>query len=110
MFVKIYCKAWRSNKDYETVRNVVGPTGAQVIMAAVRCRKCENCQELERVRKRVLACANPPFSHIVQDVIDLWNRELERLPCTAPELSCDGTCEPMCTWCNRQADIAAETE
>lgn len=24
------------------------------------------------------------------------------------EVSCDGTCEPMCKWCNEQADIAAE--
>lgn len=22
--------------------------------------------------------------------------------------TCDGTCEPMCSWCNEQADIAAE--
>ena len=22
--------------------------------------------------------------------------------------SCDGTCEPMCAWCHRQADIAAQ--
>jgi hypothetical protein len=24
------------------------------------------------------------------------------------EASCDGSCEPMCAWCSRQADIAAE--
>jgi len=24
------------------------------------------------------------------------------------ERTCDGSCEPMCAWCNRQADIAAE--
>jgi hypothetical protein len=29
-----------------------------------------------------MACANPPFSHADDDVAGLWNRELERLPCT----------------------------
>jgi hypothetical protein len=26
---------------------------------------------------------------------------------TTIESTCDGACEPMCAWCNRQADIAA---
>jgi len=49
-----------------------------------RCGKCTNCQELERVSRRVLAACNPPFSHATDDVIDLWNTELARLPCTGP--------------------------
>lgn len=46
-----------------------------------RCGKCENCKKLERVKQRVLACCNPPFSHADQAVVDLWNRELKELPC-----------------------------
>lgn len=46
-----------------------------------RCGKCENCKKLERVKARVLACANPPFSHADDDVVNLWNTELKRLPC-----------------------------
>jgi len=46
-----------------------------------RCGMCANCIELNRVRVRVLACCNPPFSHADQDVVDLWNTELARLPC-----------------------------
>lgn len=48
-----------------------------------RCGKCQNCLDLERVKQRVLACCNPPFSHADQDVVDVWNAELERLPCLA---------------------------
>lgn len=46
-----------------------------------RCGKCDNCKKLERVKRRVLACCNPPFTHADQDVVDLWNKELARLPC-----------------------------
>ena len=46
-----------------------------------RCGKCANCKKLERVKSSVLACCNPPFSHADDDVVDLWNKELERLPC-----------------------------
>jgi len=46
-----------------------------------RCGRCANCQKLDRVRKRVLACCNPPFSHADDDVAELWNAELQRLPC-----------------------------
>ena len=46
-----------------------------------RCGECKNCQDLERIKKRVLAAVNPPFSHGDDDVVILWNRELERLPC-----------------------------
>lgn len=49
-----------------------------------RCGKCENCQKLERVRRRVLACCNPPFSHADQGVVDVWNDQLARLPCLRP--------------------------
>lgn len=45
-----------------------------------RCGECENCSKLELIRKRVLACCNPPFSH-TDDVVSLWNRELNDLPC-----------------------------
>ena len=47
-----------------------------------RCGQCQNCLELEQVRKRVLACCNPPFSHADDDVVKVWNNALERLPCT----------------------------
>lgn len=46
-----------------------------------RCGECENCKKLERVKRRVLACCNPPFSHADDDVTELWNRELASLPC-----------------------------
>lgn len=52
------------------------------VMPTSRCGRCLNCLELERVKKRVLACANPPFSHADDGVIELWNKELGRLPCT----------------------------
>lgn len=29
----------------------------------MRCNSCQNCRDLELVKKRVLACANQPFSH-----------------------------------------------
>lgn len=48
-----------------------------------RCGKCQNCVDLERVKRRVLAASNPPFSHADGDVIQLWNTELKRLKCTA---------------------------
>lgn len=46
-----------------------------------RCGMCPNCVDLERVRKRVLACVNPPFSSADNDIVALWNAELRRLPC-----------------------------
>jgi hypothetical protein len=48
----------------------------------MRCGKCKNCLELKRVQQRVLACCNPPFSHADDGVVNLWNTELARLPCT----------------------------
>jgi len=53
-----------------------------------RCGKCANCLEIERIKSRVLACANPPFSHADDDVVKVWNTELERLPCTGGD-KCD---------------------
>lgn len=50
-------------------------------MRMMRCGKCENCKQLARVRLRVLRCVNPPFCHADQDVVDVWNKELKRLPC-----------------------------
>lgn len=49
-----------------------------------RCRKCENCLKLEKVKASVLKTVNPPFSHADQGVMDLWNAELKRLPCLLP--------------------------
>ncbi len=46
-----------------------------------RCGKCKNCVDLERIKRRVLACCNPPFSHADDGVVNLWNTELARLPC-----------------------------
>jgi hypothetical protein len=47
-----------------------------------RCGACQNCLDLARVRSRVLACCNPPFSHADDGVVSLWNTELARLSCT----------------------------
>ncbi len=54
----------------------------------MRCGKCKNCLDLERIRRRVLACVNPPFSHATRvgsiydyGLVNLWNTELQRLPC-----------------------------
>ena len=52
---------------------------------AHRCNRCSNCKQLERIRRRALAVANPPFSHADQDVITVWNTELARLNCTGAE-------------------------
>lgn len=46
-----------------------------------RCGSCENCKKLERVKRRVLACVNPPFSHGDDGVVAVWNGELAKLPC-----------------------------
>lgn len=51
-------------------------------MTNTRCGECPNCLELERVGRRVLAVANPPFSHADDGAVELWNAELARLPCT----------------------------
>lgn len=50
--------------------------------AAGICGKCDNCLALDKVRQRVLACCNPPFSHADDDVVDVWNDSLKRYPCT----------------------------
>lgn len=55
-----------------------------------RCNECPNCRELEKIKRRVLACVNPPFSHATRvgsrgddyGLVNLWNTELQRLPCT----------------------------
>ena len=53
----------------------------------MRCGTCKNCVDLERVKRSVLRVCNPPFSHADQDAIDLWNGEVERLPCLQQVLS-----------------------
>jgi len=50
----------------------------------MRCGKCKNCIDLERIKRWVLACCNPPFSHADDGVVSLWNAELARLPCCVP--------------------------
>lgn len=45
------------------------------------CGTCKNCLELQKVRVRILACTNPPFSHADDDIVDVWNTELKRLKC-----------------------------
>ena len=55
-----------------------------------RCNECENCKKLERVKQRVLACSNPPFSHADDGVVELWNRELAELPCLGGICECCG--------------------
>lgn len=49
-----------------------------------RCEQCDNCKELEKVKERVLACINPPFSHADDDVVKVWNEEMKRLKCSDP--------------------------
>ena len=51
-------------------------------MVSYRCGECDNCKDLERIKMKVLACCNPPFSHADDDVIAVWNAELGRLPCS----------------------------
>lgn len=51
-----------------------------------RCNECDNCKKLEKVKSRVLACVNPPFTHASQDVIDVWNDMLASLPCINKEV------------------------
>ena len=34
-----------------------------------RCGACTNCMKLGRLKKRVLACANPPFSHAIPHLL-----------------------------------------
>ena len=55
--------------------------------------------------RNVVDCSDEPH-------IGRWNGlQTELLTYTTLEpaaCSCDGTCEPMCAWCNRQADIAAQ--
>jgi hypothetical protein len=47
----------------------------------MRCGTCKNCKELAKVQRSVLRAVNPPFSHADDAVVDVWNTELERLPC-----------------------------
>ena len=46
-----------------------------------RCGDCENCRDVAKLQASVLRTVNPPFSHADGGVLDLWNAELERLPC-----------------------------
>lgn len=40
---------------------------------------------------------------------NMLDEELEKaLREELPEYICGGLCEPMCAWCNQQADLAAE--
>jgi len=51
-------------------------------MSKERCGKCKNCLNVKKLQESVLRTVNPPFSHADGGVIDLWNEELKRLPCT----------------------------
>jgi hypothetical protein len=46
-----------------------------------RCCKCPACLHIEQVKPAVLRCANPPFSHATDGVVQLWNQELFDHPC-----------------------------
>jgi hypothetical protein len=46
-----------------------------------RCGDCANCRDVAKMQASVLRTVNPPFSHADGGVVDLWNAELERLPC-----------------------------
>ena len=46
--------------------------------------RCKACRIVERTRTRVLAVANPPFSHADQGAVDVWNRTLAENPCEEP--------------------------
>lgn len=50
-----------------------------------RCGRCKNCLDLERIRRRVLACCNSPFGHADQGVVDVWNDAVRDYPCTAED-------------------------
>ena len=60
-----------------------------------RCGACSNCKKLAKVQKSVLACCNPPFSHADQDVVDVWNAELARLPCEGERWKSNSTTSPV---------------
>jgi hypothetical protein len=74
-----------------------------------RCGKCKNCLELEKVKARVLACANPPFSHADDGVVELWNKELERLPCTNKKVEVILTLTES-QWCELANAIATKID
>ena len=65
--------------EFRETENLRGCT--HYINNGERCGDCETCKWLEKVKKSVLKAANPPFSHVDQGVVDLWNQELQRLPC-----------------------------
>jgi hypothetical protein len=71
-----------------------------------RCGLCKNCQELERVKARVMAVvtkssmsASVPTNNSA-DAAELWNQELERLPCLG-STPCTGDCWPDPCQCDR---------
>jgi len=55
-----------------------------------RCGRCDNCKKLDRVKTRVMACANPPFSSADDGVVAVWNDMLQLLPC-----------QGLCPLCNK---------
>lgn len=46
-----------------------------------RCGQCSACLYVEATRKIVLACANPPFSHVHDREVKMWNAALKNNPC-----------------------------
>lgn len=56
-----------------------------MIKAPGRCGECGNCKKLDKLKVRVLACCNPPFSHADQGVVEVWNELVERLKCERGE-------------------------
>jgi hypothetical protein len=50
-------------------------------MKLERCGVCDACKHIEAVKPTVLRCANPPFSHVDDGPVRLWNQELFDHPC-----------------------------
>ena len=48
-----------------------------------RCGECCNCKQLKKVQHSVLRVALSPGQRVDQGCVDLWNGELDRLPCVS---------------------------
>lgn len=50
------------------------------------------------------ATVDGTWVHLVHDDAELAAKFIGQFS----EVTCDGSCDPMCAWCHRQADLAAE--
>lgn len=50
-------------------------------MLVDRCGECPACKRIEDQKPAMLACANPPFSHVSDGIVQVWNQLLDDNPC-----------------------------